>query len=85
MTLRRTPADVCLTSIGGLAMQPRGRIAVYTGDHLLKARTAASNFASLRRRSSAPLDELRWQMAVDVAAQIIGLTDSDSNVALAER
>ncbi len=41
--------------------------------------------ADLRRRGSAPLDELSWHMAVDVAAEIIGLTDSDSNANLAER
>lgn len=31
------------------------------------------------------LDELSWQMAVDVAAEIIGLTNSDSNENLARR
>lgn len=41
--------------------------------------------ADLQRRGSAPLDELSWQMAVDVAAEIIGLTESDSNANLANR
>lgn len=37
------------------------------------------------RRGPAALDELSWQMAVDVAAYIIGLTDSDSSENLAKR
>ncbi|MDB5723975.1 MAG: cytochrome [Novosphingobium sp.] len=41
--------------------------------------------AEFRARGSAPLDELSWQMAVNVAAEIIGLTDSDSNANLANR
>jgi len=41
--------------------------------------------AKLRARGSAPLDELSWQMAVDVAADIIGLTNSDSSENLAQR
>lgn len=39
----------------------------------------------LRARGRAPLDELSWQMAVDVAAEIVGLTNSDSNANLARR
>lgn len=41
--------------------------------------------ARLRQRGSAQLDELSWQMAVDVAADIVGLTDSDSNEKLGHR
>ncbi|MFD1959703.1 hypothetical protein ACFSHP_12755 [Novosphingobium panipatense] len=41
--------------------------------------------AKLQERGSAPLDELSWQMAVDVAAEIVGLTNSDSNANLARR
>jgi cytochrome P450 len=48
-------------------------------------RTMDAIVAKLRRQGSAPLDELSWQMAVDVAADIIGLTDSDSNENLARR
>lgn len=41
--------------------------------------------ADLQARGSAPLDQLSWQMAVDVAAEIVGLTNSDSNANLARR
>lgn len=41
--------------------------------------------AKLQARGSAPLDELSWHMAVVVAADIIGLTDSDSTENLANR
>jgi cytochrome P450 len=41
--------------------------------------------ARLQARGSAPLDELSWHMAVVVAADIIGLTDSDSTDNLASR
>lgn len=41
--------------------------------------------AKLRARGSAPLDELSWHMAVVVAADIIGLTHSDSTENLANR
>ncbi|MEJ6009679.1 cytochrome P450 [Novosphingobium aquae] len=41
--------------------------------------------AKLKRLGSAPLDELSFQMAVDVTADIIGLTNSDSNENLAQR
>lgn len=37
------------------------------------------------RKGPQPLDELSFQMAVDVAADIIGLTNSDSNLNLARR
>jgi cytochrome P450 len=39
----------------------------------------------LQARGSAPLDELSWHMAVVVAADIIGLTNSDSTDNLANR
>ena len=48
-------------------------------------RTMDAIVADLQRRGSAPLDELSWQMAVDVAAEIIGLTNSDSPRNLAMR
>ncbi|PEQ12927.1 cytochrome [Novosphingobium sp. PC22D] len=48
-------------------------------------RTMGQIVAKLQARGSAPLDELSWQMAVDVAAEIVGLTNSDSNEALANR
>jgi len=48
-------------------------------------RTMDLIIARLHRQGSAALDELSWQMAVDVAADIIGLTDSDSNENLAMR
>jgi cytochrome P450 len=48
-------------------------------------RTMDEIVAKLRTRGSAPLDELSWQMAVDVAAEIIGLTNSDSKEKLALR
>jgi cytochrome P450 len=48
-------------------------------------RTMDEIVAKLRARGSAPLDELSWQMAVDVAAEIIGLTNSDSKEKLALR
>jgi cytochrome P450 len=41
--------------------------------------------AKLQSQGSAPLDELSWHMAVVVAADIIGLTDSDSTEHLARR
>ncbi|MFM5930240.1 MAG: cytochrome P450 [Novosphingobium sp.] len=41
--------------------------------------------AKLKARGSMPLDELSFQMAVDVTAEIIGLTNSDSNENLAMR
>jgi len=39
----------------------------------------------LQATGSGVLDEMSWDMAVDVAATIIGLTESESNDALAER
>lgn len=48
-------------------------------------RTMDAIVADLQGRGSAPLDELSWQMAVDVAADIVGLTNSDNNRNLANR
>ena len=58
---------------------------IVTRHRAVMDRTMDAIVAELHRRGSAPLDELSWQMAVDVAAEIIGLTNSDSNVHLAER
>lgn len=41
--------------------------------------------AKLEADGRGVLDEMSWDMAVDVAATIIGLTESESNEALAER
>ncbi|MEZ5744485.1 MAG: cytochrome P450 [Sphingomonadaceae bacterium] len=41
--------------------------------------------AKLRRDGKGVLDEMSWDMAVDVAATIIGLTESDSLEGLAQR
>jgi len=59
--------------------------AIVTRHRAVMDRTMAAIVAKLRAKGSAPLDELSWQMAVDVAADIIGLTNSDSNEALALR
>jgi cytochrome P450 len=58
--------------------------AILTRHRAVMERTMDSIVAKLR---SGPqkLDELSWQMAVDVAAEIIGLTESDSNENLAKR
>ncbi|MCJ2177687.1 cytochrome P450 [Novosphingobium album (ex Hu et al. 2023)] len=58
---------------------------IVTRHRAVMDRTMDSIIASLQERGAAPLDELSWQMAVDVAAEIIGLTESDSNVNLAKR
>ncbi|MFA7603426.1 MAG: cytochrome P450 [Novosphingobium sp.] len=58
---------------------------IVTRHQAVMNRTMDAIVAKLRERGSAPLDELSWQMAVDVAADIIGLTDSDSNDNLAKR
>lgn len=58
---------------------------IVTRHQAVMNRTMDGIVASLRTRGSAPLDELSWQMAVDVAAEIVGLTDSDSNANLALR
>lgn len=59
--------------------------AIATRHRAVMERTMDTIVADLQRRGSAPLDELSWQMAVNVAAEIIGLTDSDSNTNLAMR
>lgn len=58
--------------------------AIVTRHRVVMDRTMDAIVAKLR---SGPqkLDELSWQMAVDVAAEIIGLTESDSNENLANR
>lgn len=58
---------------------------IVTRHRAVMDRTMDGIVAELQRRGSAPLDELSWQMAVDVAADIIGLTDSDTNANLANR
>jgi cytochrome P450 len=58
---------------------------IVTRHHVVMNRTIDAIVADLQRRGSAPLDELSWQMAVDVAADIVGLTNSDSNKNLADR
>lgn len=58
---------------------------IVTRHQAVMHRTMDSIVAELQRRGSAPLDELSWQMAVDVAADIVGLTNSDSNANLASR
>lgn len=58
---------------------------IVTRHQVVMNRTMDDIVAKLRARGSAPLDELSWQMAVDVAADIIGLTNSDSNENLALR
>ncbi|KHK91134.1 cytochrome P450 [Novosphingobium malaysiense] len=58
---------------------------IVTRHRAVMDRTMDAIVADLQGRGSAPLDELSWQMAVDVAAEIVGLTESDSNVNLANR
>lgn len=58
---------------------------IVTRHKLVMDRTMDAIVDELRRRGSAPLDELSWTMAVAVAAEIIGLTNSDDNVNLAKR
>ena len=58
---------------------------IVTRHRAVMDRTMDEIVAGLQSRGSAPLDELSWQMAVDVAAEIIGLTESDSNANLANR
>jgi len=58
---------------------------IVTRHHAVMNRTMDSIVAKLQKQGSAPLDELSWQMAVDVAADIVGLTNSDSNENLANR
>ncbi len=58
---------------------------IVTRHHVVMNRAIDEITADLQKRGSAPLDEMSWQMAVDVAADIVGLTDSDSNRNLAIR
>ena len=58
---------------------------IMTRHHAVMSRTMDSIVARLQREGSALLDVLSWQMAVEVAAEIVGLTNSDSNEALALR
>jgi len=58
---------------------------IVTRHQAVMNRTMDAIVAKLQRQGSAPLDELSWQMAVDVAAEIVGLTNSDSNENLANR
>lgn len=58
--------------------------AIVTRHRAVMDRTMDAIVAKLRRGPQ-KLDELSWQMAVDVAAEIIGLTESDSNENLARR
>lgn len=51
---------------------------IITRYHPIMQRTMDELIAELRANGSAPLDELSFQMAVDVAAEIVGLTESDS-------
>lgn len=48
-------------------------------------RTMDDIIDKFRKRGATPLDEMSWQMAVDVTAEIVGLTNSDSNENLANR
>ena len=58
---------------------------IVTRHRAVMDKTMDAIVVKLRGQGSAALDELSWQMAVDVAADIIGLTDSDSNENLARR
>ena len=58
---------------------------IVTRHQAVMTRTMDDIVAKLQSRGSAPLDELSWHMAVVVAADIIGLTDSDSTEGLANR
>lgn len=58
---------------------------IVTRHQAVMNRTMDEIVAKLQGRGSAVLDELSWQMAVDVAADIIGLTNSDSSENLALR
>jgi cytochrome P450 len=53
--------------------------------HTIMQRTMDSLIARLQKQGEAKLDELSFQMAVDVASEILGLTNSGDNLALASR
>ncbi|KHK90448.1 cytochrome P450 [Novosphingobium malaysiense] len=59
--------------------------AIVTRHQAVMERTMEAILADLQRTGRGVLDEMSWRMAVDVAAEIIGLTESDSNVDLAHR
>jgi cytochrome P450 len=87
------PAHISFFFLDGeLHQRRRGAVASYfapktivTRYHPIMHRTIDALIADLQARKSAPLDEMSFQMAVDVAAEIIGLTDSESRMALARR
>lgn len=58
---------------------------IVTRHHAVMQRTMDELVARLREGKPLPLDDLSFQMAVDVTAEIVGLTNSDSNRALARR
>jgi cytochrome P450 len=58
---------------------------IVTRHQAVMNRTMDRIVAKLQARGAAPLDELSWDMAVDVAAEIVGLTNSDSSENLALR
>ena len=58
---------------------------IVTRHRAVMERTMDAIVARLKARGQAALDELSWQMAVDVTAEIVGLTDSESNDGLARR
>jgi cytochrome P450 len=53
--------------------------------HSVMVQTMQRLIHDLREKGSATLDILSFQLAVDVAAQIVGLTNSDSSAGLAKR
>lgn len=58
---------------------------IVTRHQAVMVRTMDDIVTRLQASGSAKLDELSWTMAVEVAADIIGLTESESNEALARR
>jgi cytochrome P450 len=53
--------------------------------HTIMHKTMDALIAQLKNQGEVKLDELSFQMAVDVASEILGLTDSGDNLALARR
>ncbi|AXQ30500.1 cytochrome P450 [Solimonas sp. K1W22B-7] len=53
--------------------------------HTIMQRTMDALIAHLQAKGEVELDELSFQMAVDVASEILGLTNSGDNLALARR
>lgn len=58
---------------------------IVTRHQAVMNRTMDDIVAKLQAKGSGVLDEMSWHMAVEVAADIIGLTDSADNEALANR